>query len=244
MRRPIRVAAVVAIGALGWAAGASYVAAPVYASQCPNGSTCSPDTFTDPPGTLLASISGTLTASGSFTANYTEAVFSTNNAFCSGCLDFFLQVQNQQGSAMAIQHVNVSNFQGTQADIGYRTDGSALPGGLFVNGSQIPTDVSRSLTGAVITWDFTGTNAVNLLPPGTTTFVLVVETDATSFTAGTVSAQDGGATQAAGFQPVAPPPPANVPDSPWVPVMGLFGGALVAGVAVRRRGKETPTSLR
>jgi len=71
--------------------------------------------------------------------------------------------------------------------------GQALPGGLFVNGSQIPTDVSRSLTGAVITWDFTGTNAVNLLPPGTTTFVLVVETDATNFTAGTVSAQDGGA---------------------------------------------------
>ena len=106
-------------------------------------------------------------------------------------------------------------------------------GGLFVNGTKIPTDVSRSASGAVITWDFTGSNPSNLLSPGSTSNVLVVETNATNFQAGTVSAQDGGATQAAGFQPVAPS--TNVPDAPWVPAMGLLGGAAIGGVALRRR---------
>ncbi len=233
MRGPIRVVALIVFCLMGWAGSAALVAAPAYASQCANGTTCPPDVFADPPGTLFASISNTISASGSFTASYTEAVYSANNVFCSGCLNFDLQIANNANSPMPIQHVNVSNFQGTLADIGYRTDGASMPGGLFVNGTQIPTDVSRSASGAVITWDFTGSNPSNLLSPGSTSDVLVVETNATTFQTGTVSAQDGGATQGPGFQPVTPS--ANVPDAPWVPAMSLLGGAVIGGVALRRR---------
>jgi hypothetical protein len=203
VRRLIRVIALMAFCAISWGAGTALVAAPAHASQClPNGSSCPPDDFTfTAPGTLLASISGPITASGSFSGNYIEAVYLQNNTFCSSCLTFDLQISNQAGSAEAIQHVGVSNFQGSLTDLGYRSDGSTL-GASWVDGSQIPTDVTRSTAGVKDTWDFTGTNSANLLPPGTTSTVLVVETNATEFTAGTVSAQDGGVAQVAGFQPV------------------------------------------
>lgn len=84
---------------------------------------------------------------------------------------------------------------------------------------------------AVIAWDFTGTHE---LTPGSTSLALEVETNATEYVAGTVSAQDGGVAQNAGFQPVASSP--VVAEVPWVPAMGLLGGVTIGGIALRRRG--------
>jgi hypothetical protein len=229
--RAIRVIVLMTFGAVGWVAGAVAVSAPAYAAQCPNGSTCAPDTLSES-GTLLASHSGSLTASGSFSATYTEAVYQSTNVFCAGCLDFVLQIANSANSAQSIERANISDFTGSAADIGDNPNGASIPGSLFVNGTVAPTDDSRSTSGAVIAWDFTGTHE---LSPGATSLVLEVETNATQYTTGTVSAQDGGVAQSTGFAPVAPPPP-NVAEVPWVPAMGLFGGVFVGGVALRRRG--------
>ncbi len=225
-----RIITVAAFGVLGWGGGAIAASAPAYASQCANGGTCAPDTLSES-GILLASTSGTLTASGSFSATYTESVYQSNNVYCSGCIDFILQVSNSSKSSQSIERVDVSDFTGTAADIGDDPNGASIPGGGFVNGTVAPADVSRSSTGAVIAWDFTGTHE---LTPGSTSLALEVETNATQYVAGTVSAQDGGAAQSTGYAPVAPPV-ANVAEVPWIPAMGLLGGVAVGGVAVRRR---------
>ncbi|MBJ7594764.1 MAG: hypothetical protein JF886_07865 [Candidatus Dormibacteraeota bacterium] len=229
--KTVRIIVMMALGAAGWVGGAVATASPAFASQCPSGGgTCAPDILSES-GTLLASVSGTLTASGSFTATYTEDVYQSNNVFCSGCLDFLLQVKNSANSPQPIEHVNVSDFTGVLADIGENPSGASAPGSSFVNGTVAPADVSRSGSGAVITWDFTGTHE---LPPGATSLVLEVETNAKQFTTGTVSAQDGGVAQATGFAPNPPPPP-NIAEVPFVPAMGLLGGVVVGGIALRRR---------
>lgn len=229
--KAMRIVVVMAFGAAGWIGGAVASSAPAYASQCANGGTCAPDTLTEN-GTLLASISASLTGSGSFSATYTEAVYQSSNVFCSGCLDFVLQFHNNASSTQSIERADISDFTGSAADIGDNPNGASIPGGIFVNGTVAPADVSRSSSGAVIAWDFTGTHE---LSPGTTSLALEVETNATQYVAGTVSAQDGGAAQSSGFAPVAPPA-TNVAEVPWVPAMGLLGGVAIGGIALRRRG--------
>lgn len=232
MSRLVRALVLAAFCLPGWAAGTVVAAGSAAAAYtpCPNGSsTCPPNTFGNESGTLLATTSGTFTASD-FTATYTESVYSDPaNAICPGCLDFDVQVSNQAKSANAIERVTVSNFAGTTSAIGYSTSGGSASGGGFVNGSVAPTTVGVSNNGSVISWYF---NSSNELPPGSTTELLEVQTGATQYQPGLVSAQNGGAAQGTGFQPVTPS--ANIAEAGWVPGIGLLGGGL-AGVAVLRR---------
>jgi hypothetical protein len=146
---------------------------------------------------LLASLVGPFSASGSFSGTFTNAVYLT----AGGTLTFVLQVANDSGSADALTQLSMSNFQGVLGDMGDRSDGSSLPGGAFVDGTQIPTGVTRGTTGDPVSWEFSGPGATNTLPPGTTSLVLVVETNATTFTSGTLT-YNGGAATSAGFEPV------------------------------------------
>jgi hypothetical protein len=202
MLRAIRVLALAGLCALGGGAGAVFIAAPALASTClPQGSTCTPDDFTGTGtgSTLLATISTPVAVSSSFTGVSLEAVYQE----ASGTLTFDLQVTNNAGSTASVSRVGASDFQGVNADMGYRTDGSSLPGSPFVDGTQIPLDVTRAMSGDPIAWDFTGTSATNTLPPGTTSDVLVVQTNATRFTAGSVTvATSGGTAKVAGFEPI------------------------------------------
>lgn len=199
VRRVLRVTALIGFCAVSWGAGAALLAGPVAASTClPNGSTCPPDDFTgSPAGTLLASLSGPFSASGSFSGSYLNAVYLT----AGGTLTFLLQVSNDPGSADALTQLGMSHFQGVLGDMGDRSDGSSITGTSFVDGTQIPTGVTRGTTGDPVSWDFSGPGASNTLPPGTTSLVLVVETNATTFTSGTLSF-NGGAATSAGFEPV------------------------------------------
>jgi hypothetical protein len=201
--RAIRVVAFAGLCALGGGAGAVFVAAPALASTClPQGSTCTPDDFTGTGigSTLLASISAPFTVSSSFTGVSVEAVYLE----ASGTLTFDLQIVSDSGSTASASRVSASDFQGVDADMGYRTDGSSLGGGPFVDGTQIPLDVTRAMSGDPIAWDFTGTSAINTLPPGTTSDVLEVQTNATRFASGSVTvATPDGTTTVAGFKPVA-----------------------------------------
>ncbi len=202
MLRVIRVVALAGLCAIGGGAGAVFVAAPALASTClPQGSTCTPDDFTGTGagGTLLASLSGPFTVSGSSLGDFFAAVYEE----AGGTLNFDFQVISDPGSTDNISQVSVSNFQGVDADMGYRTDGSTLPGSPFAPRTQIPLTVTRAMSGDPIAWAFPGPGATNTLPPGTVSEVLEVQTNATTFTSGsTTIASGGGTATVSGFEPV------------------------------------------
>ena len=200
--RAIRAIALAGLCAVGGGAGAVFVAAPALASTClPQGSTCTPDDFTGTGAgaTLLATIVDPFTVSGAATGTSTAAVYLETG----GTLTFDFQIANDSGSADAISPVSASDFQGVTADMGYRTDGSTLSISPFVDGTQIPLDVSRAMSGDSIAWDFPGPSAVNTIPPGATSDVLEIQTNATNFRAGTATIVAGGtSTTVNTFEPV------------------------------------------
>ena len=78
-----------------------------------------------------------------------------------------------------------------------------------------PLTVNRAISGEVIGFNYTGTDTVL---SGQTTPVLVIETNATKWVSGFVSAQDGTAGYGAAFAPAAIPEPSS---------LGLVGGGLL-----------------
>lgn len=118
-----------------------------------------------------------------------QVVSDPSNVFCTGCLDFILQVNNDITSANIVS-VALTGYAGYSTDVGYDTDsvGGGFECGPGDNGycndgvdGQLDT-VSRDATGNTITF--------NLDSPGLvanqSSVGLVVETNATSF----VSASD------------------------------------------------------
>jgi len=177
------------------------------------GQTAPPDILTAPSGTALGSISGTISP-GTFSTTYTEWVYADpNNTFCSGCLDFVYQFTDN-GPGINERYTGYS-FAGFLVDVGYDPS----------TGTLAPSTVDRSTNGAVVGFNYIGTDEI---VSGQTTPLLIIETNATLFVPGLVSAQDGSAGTGAGFSPAVPTPePAT---------LSLFAsGLLLAGGFLRRR---------
>ena len=167
-----------------------------------------------PGGTLVATTSGTITTP-TFSTDYTQWVFADPfNSWCTNCLDFVYQFTNNGPDIN--ERYSMSSFAGFMVDVG------TSPFGL-----NDPNTVNRSLgPGAVIGFNYTPGIEIQ---PGVTTPWLVIETNATQFIPGFVSAQDGTAGSAFAYAPFAPiPEPAS---------LGLLGtGILLAGGVIRRLG--------
>ena len=176
----------------------------VQAVVLPPGGSGPPDIFNPLPGaTLFASITGPFN-SGLIMGTYTAAVFSDpNNPFGAGDLDFVYQVANSASSQDAIIRLTAINFTGFLTDVGYTATGSAIPGGLFVNGTTSPVSVDRSFGGDTV--GFQMGMAPNGILPGATSVALLIETNATAFHAGNLNMIDGGTTTVAAFAPVPEP---------------------------------------
>lgn len=213
-----------------------------------------PDNFTGDPLsglTLVASTSGPFN-SISYTGTYLSAVYSgkQNNSAIScpanNCLTFVYQVDDQTANMATvgppptfyqgvITNLTASSFAGFTTDVGYTT---ALPGTQpttattgfttgFAAGSFVaPTTVDRSIApGTVVEWDFN----TNVFPPGYSD-ILVVETNAVSYTNGLFSGLGAATTTVVAFGPAS----LTSTGTPEPSTMILFGSALV-GLGLMRK---------
>jgi hypothetical protein len=187
------------------------VASPLVQGAILNNGDTGPPSFLTPGGTLLATMSGAITTP-TFTTSYTTWVYSDpNNTFCPGCLDFTYRFTNQGPDVN--ERFTAFNFVGFKVDAGFDP---STPG-------NAPLTVDRAMSGEVIGFNYTGNDTVI---SGQTTPVLVIETNATKWVSGFVSAQDGTAGYGAAFAPSAIPEPSS---------LGLVGGGvLIIGGFLRR----------
>lgn len=157
---------------------------------------------------VSSTIFGTITT-GTFSAAYATGVFTdTNNVYCAGCLDFIYQFTNNGPDTL--ERATMTNFDSFLTNVGYNA----------VTGTATPTTVTRNLAGD-LAFNFSG------VVTGQESDLLIIQTNATSFTSGFFSLQDGTAGSGAAYAPATPEPSSLM----------LMGSGLVsaAGMFLRRR---------
>jgi hypothetical protein len=172
------------------------------------------------PGNLLATLSSPFsftTTAGTTSGTLVTAVYKESG----GTLDFYYQIDNGTSSATSVSRETDTSFTGFTTSVGSRTDGASLTGTTFVNGSAVPQSADRD-AGATVGFDFNPPVTAKIAP-GQSSLVLVISTNATSFTAGNTSIIDGGSQTVASFQPTVPEPAA------------LAACVLLTSLLIRRR---------
>jgi hypothetical protein len=181
---------------------------------------CTPDTS----GTLEAWMSSSFSYSS--TAGTTSGFVYSAVYNDGGTMDFYYQVVNNASSATSIAQLSAFDFAGFTTNAAFLTDGASLTGTGFTNGT-VPAQLTNVESGSTVNFDFNTPSETGVVGPGQTSYVLVISTNATHYTAGGDSVQDAGSSGTlAAFQPGTVPEPGT---------LGLLGLGLIAFAAVRRR---------
>jgi hypothetical protein len=162
--------------------------------------------------TLVASETGVVLNSQTFTATLNAAVYAGTNSVCTGanCMTFAYQVMDTGivGSGTGIiEDLTASAFSGFLTDVGDQS--LAVASSVFAAGGSAPMSVGRSLSGsgAVVSFNYPDTTSGSSdLLPGDHTTVLIVETNAVNWMTGLYSAIDGATATNNAFGPTSPAP--------------------------------------
>jgi hypothetical protein len=177
------------------------------------------------PGILLADMTTDFTYStsaGTNSGTIESAVYNDG-----GTLDFYYQISNSDSSATALARLTATDFAGFTTNAAFRSDGSTLGGTTFVNGELPPITADSNVDGSVIGFSFYPPTTPNPeIGPGQQSYVLIISTNATTYSVGNASIIDGGTDTVAAFQPGSVPEPAS---------LGLLGFGLIALAGLGRR---------
>jgi len=197
----------------------------------PGGGPAAPDALSVPgyPGgsTLVASAFDEvpiLNSSGEYGIVDAIVLSDPLNTFCAGCFDFLYQLDINSGTRNVVR-LTATDFTGFLTDVGtaWVPGGGGEYCGIDECGSGTlvnPTTVDRTADGSTVGFNFPEPGGQ--ISPGNSSYVLVIETNATNYTAGALFSIDGGVAQWNGFAPAAFEPSAAL----LLPVTLLSGGLL------------------
>lgn len=169
--------------------------ASVLAEFLPPGGTLYPSPGEPDPvdGTVVASAVAAPLVAETFAGSVTTTVIAGDTSNPLGGLTFTYLVTNNPDSANMINQFGISNFEGFLVEASYQVPGEGIP----------PAYISRSSTGDAIYFDFSAGIGPGPLNPGSSSALLVLQTDASNYRWTPASAIDGSIGEAASFAPAA-----------------------------------------
>jgi len=142
-----------------------------------------------------------------------------------GTLDFLYQIVAASSNTTNIQRVTATSFGGFSTDVQWGTAGTPFSTPTMA-GTVASAD--RSLDGTTVGWSFTSAGVA----AGQESYVLIIKTNATSYTTGSTFAIDGGIMSFNSYAPSGTV--ASVPEPSTLAVAGIGALGLI-GYGLRRR---------